>query len=163
MVELEILKTHIKINQVNKSIRPSILSAYTPIFFDQKLDRFFYLYVNYNDLNNLIIKNQYPLPLVQKSLDKLKRGRQFTQLKLTSAYYWMKICKGNKQKIAFYIWYSHFKYQVIFFTLTNVLANFQKYINKIFINIFNIIVIVYLDNILIYIYNNRNSNIAAVL
>ena len=47
-------------------------------------------------------------------------------------------------------WYSYFKYLVISFGLLNTLAIFQGYINKILAEKFNIFVIVYLDNILIY-------------
>ena len=48
------------------------------------------------------------------------------------------------------------------FRLTNMPASFQKYINKIFANKFDIFLILYLDNILIYIDDNRNGHVAAV-
>ena len=41
----------------------------TAIFFNKKPDISFQLYVNYQILNNLIIKNYYPLFLIGKSLD----------------------------------------------------------------------------------------------
>lgn len=50
----------------------------------------------------------------------------------------------------FQTWYGHFKYQIISFELSNALANFQGYINKILAKKLNIFVIVYLDDILIY-------------
>ena len=50
----------------------------------------------------------------------------------------------------------------MFFGLTNIPANFQKYINKILTKKFNIFVIVYLDNILIYIDNHEDGHIVAV-
>ncbi len=52
--------------------------------------------------------------------------------------------------MAFRIKYGHFKYQVMPFSLFNVLANFQNYINKIFAENLDIFVVIYLDNILIY-------------
>ena len=51
---------------------------------------------------------------------------------------------------AFQTRYGHFKYQVIFFDLSNTPATFQRYINKILAKKFNIFIIIYLDNILIY-------------
>lgn len=48
------------------------------------------------------------------------------------------------------------------FGLPNALASFQKFINKIFAKKFDIFVIMYLDNILIYIYEERDSHVAAV-
>ena len=46
--------------------------------------------------------------------------------------------------------YGYFKYQVIFFGLSNAPANFQSYINKILAKKLNIFVIVYPDDIFIY-------------
>ena len=48
------------------------------------------------------------------------------------------------------------------FGLTNVLANFQRYINKILIEKFNIFIIKYLNDILIYTEDDRNGHITAV-
>ena len=58
--------------------------------------------------------------------------------------------------------YSYFKYQVIFFELTNVLAIFQDYVNKILVEKLNIFVIMYLDNILIYIKNKKKKYIEVI-
>ena len=46
--------------------------------------------------------------------------------------------------------YGHFKYQVMFFSLSNALAIFQGHVNKILVEKLDIFVIVYLDNIPIY-------------
>ena len=43
--------------------------------------------MNYWGLNNLTIKNQYPLCLMCEFLDKLGWAKQFTQLNLTSNYH----------------------------------------------------------------------------
>ena len=48
------------------------------------------------------------------------------------------------------------------FGLTNVLASFQEYINKILIEKLDIFVIVYLNYILISTENNGNDYIAAI-
>ena len=50
----------------------------------------------------------------------------------------------------------------MFFDLTNVPANFQEYINKIFVWKLDIFVIMYLDNILIYIKDDRNSQVVVI-
>ena len=86
-VELETLKAYIETNLTNGFIRPSKSPANIPILFDQKSDSFFRLCVNYLGLNNLTIKNRYPLSLIGKSLDKLGRVRRFIQLDLISTYY----------------------------------------------------------------------------
>ena len=48
------------------------------------------------------------------------------------------------------------------FGLTNTLASFQGFINKIFVEKLNIFVIVYLDDILIYTYSDGDDHVTAV-
>ena len=62
----------------------------------------------------------------------------------------------------FKTWYSHFKYQVISFGLSNAPATFQRYINKILAEKFDFFVIVYLDNILIYTKDPRQPHVEAM-
>ena len=55
--------------------------------------------------------------------------------------------------MAFLTWYGYLKYQLISFRILNALASFQDYINKILAKKLNFFVIVYLDNIFIFIIN----------
>ena len=64
--------------------------------------------------------------------------------------------------MAFKTYYGHFKYQIILFGLINISAIFYSYINKILLEKFNVFIIVYLDNIFIYIENKRESHIKIV-
>ena len=68
-VELETLKTYIETNLANGFIRPFKSPAQVLILFNQKPDGSFRLCVDYWGLNNITIKNQYPLPLIGESLD----------------------------------------------------------------------------------------------
>ena len=149
-MELEILKTYIEINLVNGFIQPSKSPAGASILFVRKPDKSLRLCVDYLGLNNLTIKNRYPLPLIGESLDRLGKGKRFTQLDLTSAYHRMRIKEGNKWKTAFRTEYGHYEYQVMPFGPSNAPASFQDYIIKILAEKLNIFIIVYLDNILIY-------------
>ena len=149
-VELETLKAYIETHLKTGFIRPSKSPADAPILFDKKPDGSLRLCVDYQGLNNLIIKNPYPLPLIGKSLDRLGYAKRFTQLDLTSAYHWMRIWEGDKWKTAFHTRYGYFEYQVMLFGLFNAPASFQGYINKILAENLDIFIIVYLDNILIY-------------
>ena len=56
-VELETLKTYIKINLANGFIRPSKSPVRVPILFNKKLDRSLRLFVDYWGFNNITIKN----------------------------------------------------------------------------------------------------------
>ena len=161
-VELETLKTYIETNLANGFIRSFKSPAKAPFLFDKKPDDSLRLCVDYWGLNNLTIKNQYLLLLVGKSLDRLGQAQQFTQLDLISAYYRMRICKGDKWKTAFRTRYGHFEYQVMSFGLTNALIIFQSYINKILAEKLDVFVIVYLDDIPIYTQDKRENHVQAV-
>ena len=96
LVKLETLKAYIKTHLKTGFIWPSKSPAGAPILFNKKPNGSLCLCVDYQGLNNLTIKNQYPLPLIGESLDRLGRAKRFTQLNLTSAYHRMRIKEGNK-------------------------------------------------------------------
>ena len=96
LVKLETLKIYIKTNLANGFIRFFKSPTEALILFNRKPNRLLYFYVDYQGLNNIIIKNRYPLLLIGESLDQLDRTNQFTQLDLINAYHRMKIRDGNK-------------------------------------------------------------------
>ncbi len=161
-VELKTLKAYIQNNLARGFIRSSKFPAEAPILFDKKPDGSLRLCMDYWGLNNLTIKNWYPLPLVEKSLDQLGRSWRFTQLDLTNFNHWMRIREGNEWKTTFKTYYGNFKYQVISFRLTNALATFQSYINKILAEKLDVFVIVYLNNIFIYTESVGEEHVQAV-
>lgn len=73
-VKLRTLKTYIENNLTNSFIRFSKFTTRKPIFFDKKSDKSLRLYINYQDLNNLIIQNWYPLLFVRESLNLLNQA-----------------------------------------------------------------------------------------
>ena len=76
-VEFETFKTYIKTNLSNGFIRTSKSPASAPILFVCKPNNSLRLCVNYRGLNNLIIKNRYPLLLISESLDWLGQAKRF--------------------------------------------------------------------------------------
>ena len=101
LMELETLKTYIKANLASSFIRPSKSPAGALILFVQKKNGSLRLRVDYQRLNNLTIKNCYPLPLIGESLNCLGCAKRFTQLDLTNAYHRMRIRKSDEWKTAF--------------------------------------------------------------
>ncbi len=97
-VELETLKAYIGNNMANSFIWPSKSSVRAPILFDKKLNSSLRLYVDYQSFNNLTIKNEYPLPLVGKLLDRLGTAQRFTQLDLSNTYHQMRIRKRDNER-----------------------------------------------------------------
>lgn len=86
-LEIETLKIYIKTHLKTGFIWSSKSPTGAPIFFDKKSDCSFHLYINYQSLDNLIIKNCFPLPLIDMSLNRLDRAKHFTKLDLSSEYH----------------------------------------------------------------------------
>ena len=96
LVELKTLKIYIKTSLANGFIWASKLLASISILFLYKSNSSFWLCINYQRLNNITMKNWYPLPLIDKSLNWLCWAKQFTQLNLTSVYHQINIKKCDK-------------------------------------------------------------------
>ena len=74
-VKLKILKSYIKTYLKTGFIWPFESPADASILFDKKPNNNLRFCVDYQGLNNLTIKNQYPLPLIGESLDWLGRAK----------------------------------------------------------------------------------------
>ena len=86
-VELEMLKTCIEANLASGFIKLFKSPTGTPILFIQKKNSNLHFFIDYRELNNLTIKNHYPLPLIGESLNRLGYAKYFTQLDLTNVYH----------------------------------------------------------------------------
>jgi len=148
--ELEVLADYIEQNLRTGFIRPSTSPVGAPILFVKKKDGSLRLCVDYRNLNSVTIKNRYPLPLINETLDRLCGARYFTKIDLRNGYYQLRIKEGDEWKTAFKTRYGHFEYQVMPFGLTNAPASFQNLINDTFRPFLDQFVVAYLDDILIY-------------
>jgi hypothetical protein len=82
-------------------------------------------------------------------LNRLNGAAIYTKLDLKNTYYKIRIRKGDEWKTIFRIKYRHFEYKIMLFSLINVPATFQTYINKALADLVDINCITYLNNILI--------------
>ena len=148
--ELEALSEYIKENLAKGFIRPSSSPAGAPILFVKKKDSSLRMCVDYRGLNNITVKNRYPLPLIHEMLDRLVGSKYFTKLDLRGAYNLVRIKEGEEWKTAFRTRYGHFEFTVMPFGLTNAPATFQALMNDTLREFLDIFAIVYLDDILIF-------------
>jgi len=149
-VERDELKKYIKENLEKGFIRKSTSPAGAPILFVKKKDGSLRLCVDYRKLNEMTIRNSYPLPLISELLDRVKGAKFFTKLDLKSAYNLVRIKEGDEYKTAFRTRYGHFEYLVMPFGLKNAPATFQHFINDVLSDYLDDFVISYIDDILIY-------------
>jgi hypothetical protein len=71
-----------------------------------------------------MIKDRYPFPLINKTLDRLIGAAYYTKFDFKDAYYRIRIKKGDEWKTAFRTRYRYFKYLVILFRLANISTTF---------------------------------------
>lgn len=148
--ELKELQSYLQENLSKGFIRASKSPAGAPVLFAKKKDGSLRLCVDYRGLNAITVKNRHPLPLISESLDRLSGAKYFTKIDLRGAYTHIRIAQGDEWKTAFRTRYGHFEYLIMPFGLTNAPASFQSLMNDLFRDMFDICVIIYLDDILIF-------------
>ncbi|KAF8759502.1 hypothetical protein RHS01_01373 [Rhizoctonia solani] len=131
-------------------IRPSKSSISSPVMFVPKKDGSRRLVVDYRCLNNWTKKNVYPLPRPNDLMAQLHGAKIFTKLDLQWGYNNVQVKEGDKWKTAFRTKYGLYESLVMTFGLTNAPVAFQNFINKLFKDLLDVCVIIYLDDILIY-------------
>src|SRR5260221_7724029 len=138
-------------NLVNGQIRLSKSPIGAPVFFIKKKEGSLCLVQDYWKLNEIMIKNSYPLPLVSDVLTRLHDAEWFTTLDLHWGFNNICLKEGDKWKAAFSTNRGLFEPLVMFFGLCNSPTTFQTMMNNIlcpFIDCNE--AICYMDNILIY-------------
>ncbi|KAF8750040.1 hypothetical protein RHS01_09707 [Rhizoctonia solani] len=126
--ESKALKQHIEEELATGKIRPSTSSAGAPVMFVKKADGSLRLVVNYRKLNDVTHKNVYPLPRQDDLMAKLRHAKIFTKLDLRWGYNNVRIKEGDEWKTAFRTKYGLFEY----------------------LDLIDVTVVIYLDNILIF-------------
>ncbi|SPC61518.1 uncharacterized protein UHOD_11135 [Ustilago sp. UG-2017b] len=127
--ELKALRGYLEENLAKGFVSPSDSLAASPILFIKKKDGSLRLCVDYRGLNQITIRNRYPLPLIDELLDRLREARFFTPFRTR---------------------YGLFQYNIKPFGLTNAPASFQHLMNDTFKDMLDRSLIIYLDDLLIY-------------
>ncbi|KAK1698284.1 hypothetical protein QYE76_014981 [Lolium multiflorum] len=148
--ELVELKAQIDELEQKGFIQESVSPWGTPVIFVDKRDGGRRMCGDYRNLNNVTIKNKYPLPRIQDLFDQVQGAGVFSKIDLRSGYHQIKIKKEDVPKTAFVSRYGHHEYLVVPFGLTNAPAIFMNLMNKIFMKYLDKFVIVFIDDILIY-------------
>ncbi len=129
------------------------------VLFIKKFEEKLCFCMNYQDLNIIIIKNQYSLSLISEMLNYLSQVKIFIKFDIIFTFNHLQIKEEDKVLITFCTWFELFKYLVIYFNLCNELILFPKYINNILYKHLNKFYITYLNDILIYLNNELKHKI----
>ncbi|GJW05023.1 putative reverse transcriptase domain-containing protein [Tanacetum coccineum] len=108
------------------------------------------MFIDYHELNNLTVKNRYPLSRIDDLFDQLQGSRVYFKINLRSGYHQLRVREEDIPKKAFRTRYGHYEFQVMPFGLTKVPAVFMDLMNRVCKPYLERFVIVFIDNILIY-------------
>jgi len=148
--ELGKLKTQLEELLEKQFIRPSVSSWGAPVLLVKKNDGSMRLCVHYRQLNQVTIKNRYPLPRIDDLMDQLVGVEVFSKIDLRSGYHHIRVKTEDISKTAFRTRYGHYEYSVMPFGDTNAPGVFKEYMNRIFHPYLDLFVVVFIDDILVY-------------
>ncbi len=125
-------------------------SAETSVLFVKKLNESLHLCLNYHDLNEITVKNNYSLSLLSETLNRFAHAKHFIKIDICNVYYCIWIRKNDEWKMTFHTCYDQFEYQMMLFELINAFAIFQFYVNHALKSFMNIYCMIYLNDVLVY-------------
>jgi hypothetical protein len=148
--ELEELKKQLADMLSKGLIRPSASPWGSHVLFVDKRDGTIRLCLDYRKLNEVTIKNKYPLLKIEDLFDQLNRAKVFSKIDLCTGYHQLKVRESDIPKTTFTTRYGLFEYTVMSFGLTNAPAYFMNLMNKVFMKFLDKFVVVFIDDILVY-------------
>lgn len=141
--------------QLNEWLRDNIvqpsLSEYTsPVVMVKKKDGSMRLCVDYRKINTVIVKDRYPMPLVEDQLDALQGARVYSTLDLRNGFFHVPISEESRKYTSFIVPDGQYEFLRVPFGLCNSPAVFVRYINAVFGELIRKqIVLVYIDDLII--------------
>jgi len=93
--------------------------------------------IDYYNLNDQTVKNNYPLPLITDLIDSMGSKQVFMKMDLWWGFNNIRIKKGDEWKRAFTTYVGSFEPTVMFFGMTNSPATFQAMMNEILRDMIN--------------------------
>jgi hypothetical protein len=121
-----------------------------PMLFVGKKDGKLRMCIDYQALNKSIIKNSYPLPRIDNLFDRLNGARYFNLINLKSSYYQICITDGDVEKTTMRTYYGSYEFLVMLFGFCNALFTFTTFMNLVFCDKLDELLIIYINDILIY-------------
>jgi hypothetical protein len=131
-------------------IRLSTSPWAAPVLFVEKKDGTKRMCIDYRSLNEVTVKNKYPLPRIEDLFDQLRGASVFLKIDLRSGYHQLRIRPSDIPKTTFITKYGLYEFTVMSFSLSNATTYFMYLMNSVFMDYLDQFVVVFIDDILVY-------------
>jgi hypothetical protein len=143
-------------------VRPSKSPAGAPCLAVPKKNGKIRIVTDYRRLNEMTVKDRYPLPNIGELHDRLHGARWFTKIDLRDAFYSIRMKEGEEWKTAFITSRGLHEFLVMPMGLTNAPATQQRCINDLLRDLLDITVVAYVDDILIFTKGDKKQHVRDV-
>ncbi|UYV71623.1 hypothetical protein LAZ67_8003894, partial [Cordylochernes scorpioides] len=121
-----------------------------PVILVKKRDGKYRFCVDYRKLNEVTVKDVYPIPRIDDVMDTLQGSKYFSAIDLKSGYWQVEIEERDKEKTAFTTAHGLYEFNVMPFGLCNAPATFERNMDNVLGNLRWQICLCYLDDVIIY-------------
>ncbi|KAK3728413.1 hypothetical protein QZH41_020432 [Actinostola sp. cb2023] len=142
---------HVKKMLNDGIIEPSSSAWASPIVLVKKKDGSTRFCFDYRKLNEVTLRDSYPLPLADSCFDALTGSRWFSTLDLSSGYWQVALAPEDREKTAFATGSGGlYHFAVMPFGLVNAPATFERFIEKVLAVLPWEVCLAYLDDIIVH-------------
>ena len=131
-------------------IQPSCSPWSSPIVLVKKKDGTHRFCVDYRQLNSLTVKDSYPLPRIDETLDSLSGAKLFSTADLASGYWQVPVSPDDRSKTAFSTARGLYEFKSMPFGLANAPSTFQRLMESTLAGLQWEDCLIYLDDIIVF-------------
>ena len=131
-------------------ISPSDSPWASPVVLVAKKDGSKRLCLDFRELNAVTVKDAYPLPRIDDSLDALGGAKYFSALDLAAGYWQVEMEEGAREKSAFSTASGLYAWNVLPFGLCNAPSTFERLMENVLAGLRWETLLVYLDDVIVF-------------
>ncbi|KAF0721971.1 hypothetical protein Ae201684_018793 [Aphanomyces euteiches] len=131
-------------------IRPSTSPWESPVLMIRKPDGSIRFCIDYRKLNDVTIKDRYPMPRVDDLLDVLGKSKYFSTMHVASGYWNVRMEEKSIEKTAFICKFGLYEWLVMPFGLCNAVPQFERLMEDVLRDQVWKSCLVYLDDVIVF-------------